>query len=290
MAASIKKGVSIPEPTPENVDKVVESIANMMDFVDEYHQWFPDLINIAREYLNIPGENNWKEQTRVKLILCTAFSLAGKVVPGADVPGTIFGFVFDYISTYDPDGNLAQTFAHIWERYHWTLLDARGLLATYLDSPEDNWDKEFTNPITNQSYCLGDLAINSFPSKDKEGDAVNFNTLLEESMKIGNYELWKSALPQRWHNVCVYAQMGSPESANLSSKEVCCYLGTDTVGPDGKSNPDTVYKHYLGRVTRGSADWASKCLCDELFKIAVRSDVLYHWSLPRDRGHSIPRD
>jgi uncharacterized protein YjbI with pentapeptide repeats len=291
--------VTTPEPTPDNIAKVRKNLENMDTFVNRYHDWFQD--HVMRLYELLQVSNNDPGQAFAKFIISTSLLAIGAVpIPGAKVVSGVLGGLFNHISTDDPDRNLHGTFADVWQRFSTNLMDITNGIARYHDHAQELWQTQFTDPSTQQTVALGDLANSTFPAPATE----LFQEALNLSLQAGKYDLWKSVLPKRWNHV---TELNPPDISyndeNECRNHIKSYIDKNPAYYITYHQSDATYPRK-GKVYRIHEHWLgygffpyghrepSPDLCNELFKddglgnvvretsITTRADVFNNWHLP----------
>jgi hypothetical protein len=238
--AAAEDSSSIPEYNDQNAAIVQTNLSNLIDLVDEYHDYFGDLINTAYNLIGLEQDDPGQHVLNALILKSfTAITIIG--FPGAGIVAGVLSGSYNYLITSDPRTNINETFATLWERFSTETLALRRELSEMWSAPETYWLTPLLDPTTHATGVLADLALAVVPTKD----SIEFEDMLEGMLADGNYDLWKQLLPTRYNDV---SETNQQESTFDTESDCRAFM---------VSYVDANANYYLTYYQR-DADWPSK--------------------------------
>jgi virginiamycin B lyase len=304
---------STPALTADNVQAALTSTLNMYDWVSEYHDEFQDVITIAYDLMNVPTTHDPGQDFAEQVLEFSIQAISLLPVPGATTISKIIGGVYNYVNT-DEATDLHGTFASILDRFSQNTIALKTELSEIADnlraiqselpnvSPQgqSNWVEPFTDPITNETIVVADMATAHMPAKA----TMDYRTLLNQAESAGRLSLWQQTLPTKYRIGRPTDWGGGPEWTNESDCQgfMICYVDyfpnyylKPYQRQDGKDDVWALKYYWLNSGGYGDRDFAPDDLCNALFQddgagnivrpnaLATRKDVFKNWGLPEDK-------
>lgn len=184
-------------PTAEQLGRVKENVANMIDFTNHVHPFFSDKVNEV--YLNLKSDQNTDQgQKFISTLLDSVFwSISALEFDGATVFASFLGTFFGaYVGPETPP-SLDKTFADVVERLDATIEQSLVDFAAIHDNPAAYWDKTYTNPLNNKTVPVSSLGDGAtlFPSKYTS----LFQTMTDSTVFQFRHDLTRSVLPKVYY-------------------------------------------------------------------------------------------
>ncbi|WP_414447629.1 hypothetical protein AB4851_13535 [Burkholderia sp. 22PA0099] len=287
-------------PTAEQLNKVKENVANLIDFTNHVHPFFSD--KVSEVYLNLKAN---QESDPGQTFLCTLFdaafwSIGSLEFAGAGVFSSFLGSFFGAYVGPNPPPNLEKTFAGVVERLDATLSQALDDLAAIHENPAAYWDKTYANPLNHKTIAISSLgdASASFPSRY----TPLFQRVTDTTVFQFRQELTKAVLPTVYYvYFSDYYSSWQYQNKEAFFRDASDYIAKypayffkyrETWKFRGGQKADVIQYFNFSLVMEGSITTvAPDDLCQWLFEddgyghqtnadgVAKRRDVFFSWGL-----------